>query len=121
MIDRGKLLAIRFRLLLMLQLQACGGYMMPALSGNLRCCGPGHSPAPTSVVADARDRHIIDHPLAVNVVDLGDVHIVDHAIVVEGSPPPAATVVSVSGVAVPVIDAAIEAYFQPPITRMPPV
>ena len=38
MIDRRKLLAIRFRLLLVLDLRACGGYMTSALSRHLRCC-----------------------------------------------------------------------------------
>lgn len=121
MIDRGKLPAIRFRLLLVPHLCACGGYVMPVLSGQLCGCGSGRCPARTSVVADAADRYIIDHPLVVNIVDVGDVHIIDRAIVVEIASPPAATEVSVPRIAISVVDAAIEAHLQPPITCTPSI
>ena len=62
---------------------------------------------------------VYDNRLVVDVMNVGDVHVVHGSVVVELPSPPIAAVVSVSGVAEAVIDAAIESDLWAPVAGVP--
>src|ERR1700728_1894927 len=64
--------------------------------------------AVASVVADASHVRVVDDRRVIDVVHHGRVHVVDGLVVGEMAVVPAAAFISMTGVAVPVIDAAVE-------------
>src|SRR5215471_8701653 len=74
------------------------------LSGRTR-----RNPALATVVADAIYGCVVDHRRVVNVVNFGDVHVIDGTVVVELTAIPAATLIALAEISVPIVNATIEA------------
>jgi len=80
------------------------------LSGRTRC-----DPTRTAVVAHPVHRRIVDHCGVIGVVNVGDIHVVDRTVVGELSVVPAPALVTLTRVAVSIIDSAIETYVRAPV------
>lgn len=76
---------------------------------------PSGDPTGTAVVADPVHRRIIDHGGVIGVVNVGDVHVVHRTVVGELSVVPAPALVTLTGVAVAIVDSAIETYVRTPV------
>ncbi len=74
--------------------------------------------ARAAIVADAVDRDVVDHRLVVHIgnMDVGDV--VDRPVVIELVSLPAAALVAVTGIAIAVVDAAVEPDVRSPVAAM---
>jgi len=115
MVHRSPLLWVSAGSLRMLRLNGYRRYMVLVRHGLLlrgRTCTYSTIAA---VVADPVHRCIVDYRGVVSVVNVGDVHIVHRTIVGEASVVPAPALVTVTGVAVAIIDSAIEAYVLTPV------
>ena len=88
-----------------------------AEGGNLRRTGPHSDPATTAVIGDAGPV-VDDHSAAVDVCDVDNVDAIDCPVVIEIISIPIAAVVAITGVAEPVVDAAVEADVQAPIAAV---
>src|SRR5579883_1967198 len=92
--------------------------MLLAREGLLLRRRPRGRAAIAAVEADAIDPVVHDHRLTIDVGDPDIADVVDGAVVEEGAMVPMAAVIAVAGVAVAIVDAAIEADFAPPIAGM---
>src|ERR1700680_763947 len=72
-------------------------------------------PTIAAVVADPVHRRIVDHRGVVSVGNVGDVHVVHRTIVGEASVVPAPAFITLPGVAVAIIDSAVETYVRTPV------
>jgi hypothetical protein len=72
-----------------------------------------------SVVSDALRVVVVDDRLVVHIVNVGYIHVVDSSVVVKLSTFPASAIVSIAGIAVAIVNTAIEPDGSAPISRMP--
>src|SRR5437763_5891149 len=119
MILAGKVLAILHGSVLMLSLHRQFGSMRLPHIGFLLRAGPHMHTAVAAVVGNTVVIH--DHSAVVDVGDIGHADVVDRAVVVEAVVAPFTAVESIAGVAVAIVNAAIEAHMRPPIASMPSV
>lgn len=121
MIDRRQLRAIRGRHLLMLGLYRGGSHVPLPQHIFLSCGRPGPNAAVASVVADPVNRNVVDHPGVVGIVNVSDIHMVHRAVVIELPVAPIPAVIAVAGIAITVIDTAVEPDLRAPVTGMPDI
>jgi len=119
MVFRRPQAAIRTSSLLMLHLSTGCCYVPLTRSSFLFRRRPCCDATLSTVVADARDIHIVHHRTGVDVAHVCDVYVVDRTIVVELPVLPVAAVVASAGIPVAVIDAAVVADLRPPVAGMP--
>src|SRR6185437_4118150 len=90
--------------------------------GSLLCARSRADASAAAVVADAARMDVVDDgPVDVDIADVGDVDVVHRAVVVEVAPSPLTAGVTVTEVAVSVIDAAVEADLRAPVTGVPAI
>ncbi len=117
MVDRGKLIAIGARGGLEVLLRGRCRYV--ALAGGLFLSG-GWASVDTAAAAIKADVIIAGaNGRVVGVADDVDVYICDGAVVVEIAAAPVTTRVADTGIAEPIINAAVEADLRPPVAGVP--
>lgn len=113
--------AVLSRGVLVLYLRAGRGHVPLAHCGFLGRGRPcGHS-SPTAVIADARDIDVVHQRPCVHVMDVCHIHVADSAVVIELPVTPVAAVVSLAGISVAIIDAAVVTHLRTPVSRVPQV
>jgi hypothetical protein len=121
MIDCGKLLTIRRRLLNMGSLSRYRRHGALVYRGDFRGNRP-HVEAPVpAVVADVVYDSVVDDSAVVNVMNDVNVHVGDRPVISEYIVVPIAAFVASAHIAEAVIDAAVEADVGSPKTAMPAV
>jgi hypothetical protein len=89
------------------------------LGGLLGSVRPRAHAAVAAVIGDTA--YVINNRGVINIVNIGNVNVVDGLVIVEASIPPISTLIPITGVAVTVVDATIEANRRTPIARVPDV
>ena len=120
-IDRCQLRALRGRHLLMLGLYRGGSHVPLSQHIFLSCGRPDPDASMTSVVADPVNRDIVDYPGVVGIVNVRYIHMVHRAVVIELPVAPIATVIAIAGIAITVIDTAVEPDLRTPVTGVPDI
>lgn len=119
LVGRSKLRSIITRGLFVLTLDRSGIGMTPLFGSQLLLRGTGLHAVRASVVGNAIVAVVVYNGLVINVVNVRYIHVVDGAVVVELVALPAAAIISVTRIAVAVINAAVESHGRTPISGMP--